>query len=284
MTALPLEPSRPVTDAEIAAFRRDGVVHLPGIIPLAWIEALVEPVDAVGRGGELADLGAMAPGADPDAPAFRAGTDHWRHDPTFAAFALRSPLGPIVAALLGSEHVWLWEDSVLVKEPGSPHATRFHTDAGYFPLTGDQLATTWLPLDPATPESGVLHWVRGSHRDPVDYRPNLFVTDEPIPGTEGEVVPDVAADPELSARLVSFDVVPGDLTVHHHRTLHGAPPNRHADRRRRAVSVRYVGDDARYHPKPGLLARPNLDGLAAGAAISEPWCPLAFPRRPGSPG
>ena len=45
------EPIRPVTDDEIDAFARDGVVHLPAILPNEWVELLVEPVEAtkIGR-------------------------------------------------------------------------------------------------------------------------------------------------------------------------------------------------------------------------------------------
>jgi ectoine hydroxylase-related dioxygenase (phytanoyl-CoA dioxygenase family) len=274
---LPAEPTRPVTDDEVETFWRDGVVALRGILPLAWIEALAEPIERTLHGDETVDMGGLAEGAAPDAPAFAAGLDHWRHDPTFEAFSLASPLGPIVARLLRAEHVYLWEDSLLVKEPGSPFPTRFHTDAGYFHLTGDQVATTWVPLDPTSTESGMVQWVRGSHLDPHQYRPNLFVTDEPIPGTDGETVPDVLGTPELVGRLVTFDLEPGDMTVHHARTIHGAPANTSATRRR-AMSVRYCGDDARYLHRPGLPGRPGLDQVADGDPVGPPWCPQAWPR------
>jgi ectoine hydroxylase-related dioxygenase (phytanoyl-CoA dioxygenase family) len=274
---LPTEPLRPVTAEEIDTFWTDGVVLLRQILPTVWLDALAEPLEAVVRSGDAVDVGSMDADRPPGAPAFAAGVDHWRTDPVFAAFSLASPLGPIVAALLGSETVHLWEDSVLVKEAGSPHATRFHTDAGYFHCTGEQICTTWVPLDPATPASGMVTWVRGSHRDPVEYRPNLFVTDETIPGTTGEVVPDVEGIPELAARLVTFEVEPGDMTVHHARTLHGAPPNR-SERRRRAVSVRYCGDDVRYVQRPGLPGRAGLDQVADGDPVGEPWCPRVWPR------
>jgi hypothetical protein len=271
------EPRRAVSHDEVETFWRDGVVHLPGMLSPDWLASLVAPVERVVSTGEAVDMGALADDPPDGAPAFSAGVDHWRHDPAFRAFAVESPLGPIVAALLRTEHVWLWEDSVLVKEAGSPFATRFHTDAGYFHVTGDQVCTAWVPLDAATPTSGVVHWVRGSHFEPVEYRPNLFVTDEPIPDTVGERVPDVLGDPAYADRLISFDVEPGDLTVHHARTLHGAPPNT-SDRRRRAVSVRYCGDDARYLHKPGLPGRAGLDQVADGDPVGEPWCPSVWPR------
>jgi ectoine hydroxylase-related dioxygenase (phytanoyl-CoA dioxygenase family) len=277
LSELPAAPLRPVTDEEVATFWADGVVLLRGILPTEWLEALAAPLEETIAKGEAVDMGSLAPTASSEAPAFRAGVDHWRHDPTFRAFATASPLGDIAAALLRSRQVWLWEDSVLVKEAGSPFETRFHADAGYFHVAGWQVCTMWVPLDPATPRSGVVRWVRGSHLDPSDYRPNLFVTDEPIPGTVGEVVPDVLGDPELSERLISFEVEPGDVTVHHARTLHGAPANT-SEIRRRAVSVRYCGDDARYLHRPGLPGRPGLDEVADGDPLGPPWCPLAWPR------
>ena len=279
------DPIRPVTQAEVETFWQDGVVLLRGILDTDWLDALAGPLEQTISQGESVNLGIMAPdsgsvsGSDsnPDAPAFSAGTDHWRHDPTFLAFATASPLAPIAATLLNSEQIWLWEDSVLVKEAGSPFVTKFHTDASYFNLEGNQVCTMWIPLDAATPSSGVVSWVRGSHRDPVEYRPNMFVTDEPIPGTEGESIPDVLGTPELSSRLISFDLEPGDLTVHHARTLHGSPANT-SEVRRRAVSMRYFGDDARFRRKPGLMVRPAMTALSDGDPLGPPDCPLAWPR------
>jgi len=279
------DPIRPVAQAEVETFWRDGVVLLRGILDTDWLDALAGPLEQTISQGESVNLGIMAPdsssvsGSDsnPDAPAFSAGTDHWRHDPTFLAFATTSPLAPIAETLLNSEQIWLWEDSVLVKEAGSPFVTKFHTDASYFNLEGDQVCTMWIPLDAATPSSGVVSWVRGSHRDPVEYRPNMFVTDEPIPGTKGESIPDVLGTPELSERLISFDLEPGDLTVHHARTLHGSPANT-SEVRRRAVSMRYFGDDARCRHKPGIMVRSAMSTLSDGDPLGPPDCPLAWPR------
>ena len=63
------------------------------------------------------------------------------------------------------------------------------------------------------------------------------------------------------------------MAVHHARTLHGAFPNA-SSRRRRAVSVRYCGDDARYELRPGAPRKPHH----ARDPLGDPDCPRVWPR------
>lgn len=267
-----------VDEADVEAFRRDGVVCLRGVVPADWLGRIEGPVDATVSSGESADLGVLAAPGTGGSGRFVAGTDHWRTSDDLRAFAAESPLPAIAAALLRSDHVWLYEDSVLVKEPGSSLRTEFHTDAAYFHAAGDAMCTFWVPLDPTDEANGTLRFVAGSHRWEQDFRPNLFVTTDPIPGTEGDVVPDVLADPELAERIVSFDLQPGDLTVHHARTLHGAPANATADRRRRALSVRYCGDGVTWQPRPGVPLNEHHAALAPGDPLGMPACLPVWPR------
>lgn len=263
---------RAVTDAETDEFWSLGVVCLRGILPLDFVLDMAGAVDRVLDTDGVTDLGSLT-GTPASAP-FRAGVDHWHVDPDFRAFSTSPLLGSVASRLLRSRVVSLWEDSVLVKEPGSPHVTTFHSDAGYFHVRGEQVCTTWIPLDPVTSENGALAYVAGSHLDGREYRPNLFVTDDPLPGTVGPTVP---VESELRDRLVSYDLEPGDMTVHHYRTIHGATANRSTDQRRRAISVRFCGDDARYQHKPGLPSRPGLDEVADGDPVGPPWCPIVWP-------
>lgn len=264
---------RAPTADEIEAFRRDGVVCLRGVLDPGLVAALAEPVEVALGGAQSADLSALA-GAPGTQGRFRGGVDHWRFQPEMFAFAAESPLPGIVAALLGSEKVFLYEDSVLAKEPGAAEATHWHQDIGYFHVEGTQVCTTWCPLDPVDAESGAVRFAVGSHLTGVRYRPNLFVTDEPIPGTEGEVVPDVEAS---DFEIVSFELGPGDITVHDARTLHAAGPNRTRDRRRRAVSVRYCGDDARIRFRPGAPRKPEQVELRDGDRLGAPAHPRVWP-------
>jgi ectoine hydroxylase-related dioxygenase (phytanoyl-CoA dioxygenase family) len=276
MTARTGEGSGPVNrlpDATVEAFRRDGVVCLRGVLPLDLVAALTESVARVAAGAGTADLSAMVGGAG--AGRFLAGVDHWRDDPALQAFACASPLPAIVADLLRSSEVFLYEDSVLVKEPLTTEATVWHQDLGYFHVDGAQVCTTWCPLDEVTAGSGAMRFVRGSHHWNVDYRPNLFVDATPIPGSTGVEVP--AVD-EQRHDVVSFDLGPGDVTVHHARTLHAAGPNG-TTRPRRAVSVRYCGDDARVRLRAGAPLKPHQAGLRDGDRLGGDAHPRVWPTR-----
>jgi ectoine hydroxylase-related dioxygenase (phytanoyl-CoA dioxygenase family) len=264
-----------ITTTELHEFWRDGVVCLRGVLSPDLLAAMAAPVEAAIAGDQSADLSALA-GAPTANPRFVAGVDHWRHDARMRDFASSSPLPAIVAELLRSTVVYLYEDSVLVKEPGAAEPTQWHQDLGYFHVEGSQLCTTWCPLDPADEHTGAMRFVRGSHLRPEVYRPNLFVTADPIPGTEGEVVPDVDGG---DFEIITFALAPGDITVHHARTLHAAGPNRSADRRRRAISVRYCGDDARVHFRPGAPVKAEQQSLEEGQPLGGAVHPQVWPRR-----
>jgi ectoine hydroxylase-related dioxygenase (phytanoyl-CoA dioxygenase family) len=258
-------------------------------MPHEWLDAMAEPVEDALRHPSMTDLSEMGDGIAaatgatllrdrPSAAAtghFRAGTDHWTVLPAFRDFALTSPLGAISARLLRSDTVRLYEDSVLVKEPGTPERTAFHQDLAYFHLDGTQLCTTWVPLDPVSADTGAVEFVAGSHRRPNRYRPNFFVTTMSMPDTEGEEVPEDAGTQD-GERIVSFDTEPGDITVHHARTIHGANPNRSLQQRRRAISVRYAGDDAIFRIKRGAPQKPHHAGMIEGEPLTDA-CPLAWP-------
>jgi ectoine hydroxylase-related dioxygenase (phytanoyl-CoA dioxygenase family) len=284
------EPVRPITVDEVATFWRDGVVCLRGVLDPASVIAMRPAVADLIETGELADLSAMGDslagrgeqvltGGSPPGQRgrFVSGVDHWRRHPEFHSFALRSPLPAIAAILLRSEHIRLWEDSVLVKEPGTAERTAWHQDLAYFHAEGEQLCTMWCPLDDVSAESGAVRFVVGSHRRSEVYQPNLFVSTMVIPGTEGAAVPDIDRQAELGeARIITFTTEPGDLTVHHARTIHGAGANLGRSWRR-AISVRYCGDDVTYRLKPGVPRKPHHDQVHDGDPLTDPDCPLAWP-------
>ncbi|MBM3644730.1 MAG: phytanoyl-CoA dioxygenase family protein [Alphaproteobacteria bacterium] len=253
-------------------FAEFGVVCRRAAFDAAWVERLRGAVER-----DLADPGPHATNFAEGSSAGRFFGDMfmWQRDRDFRAAALESPAARIAAETMGADAVDFFYDQLFVKEPGTAHPTPWHQDQPYWPVRGLQVATVWIALDPVDRENGAVEFVAGSHRWGTNFRPTPFkrdhaakFTDSPLP-----VVPDIDAR-RGDYDIRSWDMAPGDCLVFHGLILHGAPGNATAGRRRRGLSLRYTGPDARYDPRPGTFQFPHTPDLAPGAPMR---CAL-FPR------
>ena len=88
-------------------------------------------------------------------------------------------------------------------------------------------------------------------------------------------VPDPDAE---EMRILEWPMEPGDAVAFDFRVLHGARGNE-SDIRRRAFSLRLVGDDARYVERPGRTSPPFPGhGMRPGDRLREDWFPTIFRR------
>jgi hypothetical protein len=197
----------------------------------------------------------------------------------FRRFCIAGAVPEIAGALLDSDKVNFFGDQIFVKEPQTRERTAFHQDATYFEIEGDQCCVMWIPVDPVTLEGGVMQYVRGSHRDGKLYQPNVFVSQAPLPGAEGEPLPDIEGHMQ-DHDIVHFDVEPGDVIVHHYRTIHGAGGNHTRYQVRRAASLRYCGDDIRFCARPWAPRQlHHTHKLNNGDPLGGPDFPVVWTRR-----
>lgn len=274
-----------VEETDIEKFWSDGFVVLRDAISPSYVLSMEDAISRVLEKDvtDLSELGSLiAPettltdkdiSASKEVGRFIAGTDHWIADSDFENFACNSAIPEIVVRVLKSESLWLYEDSVLVKEPNTAEETAFHKDLSYFHVKGEKICTVWVPLDFASPDTGAIRFVKGSHKDRTLYRPNWFVSDDPLPNTEGKRVPAVAPE-DIVAPTLSV----GDISIHHSRTLHGAAANRSGTQSRRAISIRYCGDDARYHLRQGAPLKPHHKTITEGDTLTHKYCPKVWPK------
>jgi len=114
-------------------FAHDGVVVLRGVLDAAWLQHLSAALDeALATPTPLAQNFAGTQGG-----AFRSDLYLSSAFASFREFAMRSPVGELGARMLGVEHVTLFTDELLVKEPGTPQETPWHHDMPYWPIGGD---------------------------------------------------------------------------------------------------------------------------------------------------
>jgi len=62
-------------------------------------------------------------------------------------------------------------------------------------------------------------------------------------------------------------MAPGDCTIHHGLTVHGAPGNSSSRARRRAYITRWAGEDVTYNPRPNLQRMLRDPDIEAGQRL-----------------
>ncbi len=273
MTGLHVEPLRSLTTAEVETYESDGVVRLSGLFGPAWVELLRTGVEQC-----MANPGPHAVIGDRALPGFFFGDqDMWWRLDGFRQFVLASPAPAVAAQLMRASRINFFFDQVIVKEPGTEQRTPWHQDQPYWAVSGRQVCALWLALDDVAADSSV-EFVLGSHRWDVEFNPQHFADGSGYEGTGLPPLPDIEGHRD-QYRIASFDVRAGDVVAFSAMTVHGAPGNRSLARRRRAVSKRWCGDDARYLVRPGEVAVPSKDpGLRNGEPLGGELFPRAWPR------
>jgi ectoine hydroxylase-related dioxygenase (phytanoyl-CoA dioxygenase family) len=260
----------------IRRYREDGAVVLRGLLDSSTVARLRDAVQIVladlsPHGNEYAPPGEarfaqdmfMAQRADAAGEAFRSLV----HAPALAEAA---------ATLMVSRQVRFFYDQMFVKEPGAVAPTPWHQDLPYWPLRGDQICGLWCPLDSVDLDSGAVEYVRGSHLAGRWYRPRHFGGASGYDGASGDPMPDIDATVAARDRL-SWAMEPGDAIAFHGLVVHGAGGNRSVQRRRRALSLRWMGDDAVFDDRPGTYPF-DVAGQIPGSPLQGTLYPQVWPR------
>lgn len=313
-----LAPSHPDIAWLKSAFERDGVVVIRNAITAAEIAGLRHAVDLqlTGLGSSSTaydfeqlskqvwatnknldagpakrfDLQALAAAVagDPlarrlcdgdgrDTGTFFYDAANWKQQSQVREVALDSALPHLIARLLDANYVNFWEDTTFVKTPGTAQRTAFHQDLAYFQISDNHCVIVWIALDPVDASNGAMEYVRGSHLWPDTFAPNVFFAQTPFSKSPEKRCPDIEGH-RGDYDIVSFDVEPGDVIVHHVRTVHGAGANL-SDRNRRAISLRYCGDQVRYLDRLGSVAQVGLNHpLNDGDRLLSQDYPVVWPK------
>lgn len=255
-----------VTDEMIEAYQRDGVVLVKGL----WAEWVDVIRDGIER--NMAEPGPYAAENLKPGEGGRFFDDYcnWNRIPEFGRVIRESAVADVAAALMRSDAVQVFHDHVLVKEPGTAKPTPWHQDGPYYFVEGQQTISFWSPIDPVREAS--LRCVAGSHRWEKEVLPTRWLSEENFYPDPDAYMP--VPDPDAEGMPIrEWPMEPGDAVAFNYRTLHGARGNEAATRRR-AFSLRLVGDDARYIERPGRTSPPYPGhGMTPGQRLREDWFP-----------
>jgi ectoine hydroxylase-related dioxygenase (phytanoyl-CoA dioxygenase family) len=137
-----------------------------------------------------------------------------------------------VEDVLGGD-LMCWGLSLFVKEAGDAGYVSWHQDSTYWGLDKPDVVTAWIALSPATRESGCMKMLPGSQT--FDQMPHTDTLDKKNLLTRGQ---EIAVDVD-EAEAEYLELQPGEISLHHVRTVHASEPNASGDRRI-GVAVRYI--------------------------------------------
>lgn len=265
-------PSDTISQDSVESFQRDGCAVLRGVFA-PWVEGLRAGIEE-----NIANPSFRERTYHPEdgSAAFFQDFCNWDRIDGYRALVRSSPMGQIAAKLMGSTTARIFHDHVLVKEPGNSIATPWHQDQPYYLVDGLQSVSFWVPLDPV-PRDRTIEFAAGSHQRGKTYRAERFDGTNLYEGDMSERVPDIEGS-RSGRDIRGWAVEPGDAVVFNFRCLHGAPANS-STTRRRVISVRWVGDDAKFKARPNRMSSPPFPDLEYqdGAAFDAPEFPVLYP-------
>ncbi len=130
-----------------------------------------------------------------------------------------------VGSLIGP-NILLWGGSLFVKDPAAGTSVGWHQDSWFWKFAPETGVTAWVALTPSTEENGALMVVSGSHRA------ELLPHESSTPESTNMLLSRCEIPPErIPAGAVTLELRPGEMSLHHLRTIHGSAPNRGRQRR-----------------------------------------------------
>jgi len=258
-----------ITNQHIRDYHRDGAVLIKGL--------LKEHVDTLRAGVEFNIEHPSEYGAENLQPGERGrffdDYCNWTRIPQFEQVIRASDISVAAADLMQSTTVQMFHDHVLVKEGGTFKPTPWHQDSPYYFVEGEQTISFWAPLDPVS--DATLRCVAGSHHWEKPVLPVRWLAEDNFYASNDDYIP--IPDPDAEGMLVKeWPMEPGDCVAFNFKTLHGARGNP-SPTRRRAFSLRLVGDDARYVQRPGRTSPPFPGhNMHAGERLREDWFPVIY--------
>ena len=234
-------------------YNTNGVAVLRNVLDEKWLEPMRKAIDNV-----LENPGSASIEYTPPSEKGRYYGDFfiWRKNETFKNFAFKSVLPEIAANITGSKKINFFYDQLLVKEPNTKEPTPWHHDLPYWPIRGQKIISIWVPFDNVTKETGAVEYIKGSHKWNKMFAPTSFGKETKFSDLYDKMglenIPDIDSNKD-NYDIISWDVKPGDIILHHPLVLHSSSGNSSSAKRRRGLALRYVGEDVVWDGREGTF-------------------------------
>ena len=192
----------------------------------------------------------------------------------YSDFITNSDLARISAELMQSNKVQFFHDHYLHKYSGSVLATPWHQDMPYYFIEGDQTISFWIPLEKREKKLS-LKCALGSHKLSKYIRPTSWSTNESFYQNDALFM-DLPEMDKGNFEIKQWSIEPGDAVVFNYKLIHSAEANTHS-KETQTLSMRLIGDDARYQQRPGKTS-PNFENInqTDGEQLREDLFPIVY--------
>jgi len=251
-----LEAPFTLTPDQIAQFRRDGYIKLkqvlsPEVLAHYGREITREVIRLNDQTKPMAERTIYE-------RAFLQIMNLWTQNPVVKEFSFSRRLARLAAELMGVRGVRMYHDQALYKEPGGG-ITPWHADQFYWPVSGNNTVTAWIPLQATPLELGPLAFSIGSQ--------NFEMGRDLEIGEESETrLQRSLKDHNYPLDEAAFDL--GEISFHYGWTFHRAAPNT-SDRARAVMTVIYIEDGIRVIEPKTKNHQSDLKNWMPGAQVGE---------------
>ncbi len=259
-----LDRPYPLSPEQIAAYRSDGFIRLPGVFSKELLEFFAEQITSIVSAEDPNVLPLEERNAY--AQAFIQITNLWERHEAIRPFSLNLRCARIANELLGCEGVRIWHDQALYKEAGGG-ATPWHVDQFFWPMSSGLSTTAWIPLQATSVEAGALAFAVGTQE--TDHGRRFGISER----GESEIGASLSA---AGIRVVAEPYELGDVSFHYGFTFHRADPNQ-TEETRAAMTMIYMDRDMRVAEPADAFQEYDQKRWAPGCAVGDP---IASPLNP----
>ena len=265
-----------LTPETIAAYERDGAVLLTQPFESHWVDGLRAEVDRIldrhDRGEPNHCFVTSSSG--------RAHINNMvLKEPFSRRWAVESPVGEIVARLIGSSTARFYLDVVFCKQgAGTEGRTVPHHDVAAFGFKGHHLPSFWMALTDVGEDNAPLCTALGSHKR-ITHMFRSVASRAELPVIAGykphEDVARFLDEHNFPTRV--WTARKGDVVVVNPYCIHWSMPMLSSERRI-GFSTRWIGDDVRWQPNiyHEVEASTHPATLDAGSPPPDDWFPKVW--------
>ena len=199
----------------------------------------------------------------------------WQRSHVLSALTFDERLARAACDLLHVEGVRVIGDDIFCK-PARGRVTSWHADEMFVPIDRTQFVSAWIPFAPVTRGCGAMVYASGTHRTSFARPRGIFA---------GETLSHLWYLAQLRGdgrQLHTIEAQPGDVLMHHGRTMHMGCSNA-SGKPRLAFGIHYVDVHSRFvlplnSMQEAHVTESSWDTLRPGDEIDVDAAPIAFSR------